>query len=96
MINRYHACIYEKEIIKEQNRLSELMKSYQSQIDLIDFKNFIPYKNPVGDEELFKNLYFKYENEKVPSIADQKARECFKTTIELSLDENISHTSNMC
>lgn len=27
---------------------------------------------------------------------DQRARESFKTTIELQLDENISHTSNMC
>lgn len=27
---------------------------------------------------------------------DKKARESFKTTIEVSLDENISHTSNMC
>jgi hypothetical protein len=61
-----------------------------------DFSNFTLFKQPIDDEELVKNLYFKYEHEKIPSIMDKKARESFKTTIEVSLDENVSHTSNMC
>ena len=43
-----------------------------------------------------KNLYYRYEIEKIQTLVDQKARESFKTAIELQLDENISHTSNMC
>jgi hypothetical protein len=61
-----------------------------------DFTKFTPFKQPVDDEEIVKNLYFKYEYDKIPSIMDKKARESFKTTIEVSLDENVSHTSNMC
>ena len=61
-----------------------------------DFSKFTPFKQPIDDEELVKNLYFKYEHEKISSIMDKKARESFKTTIEVSLDENVSHTSNMC
>jgi hypothetical protein len=96
MINRYHACIYEREIVKDLDKLKELLKTHQSLIDATDFSKFTPFKHPEDDEENVKNLYFKYEYEKIPSIMDKKARESFKTTIEVSLDENISHTSNMC
>jgi len=65
-------------------------------VSATDFSKFTPFKQPIDDEELVKNLYFKYEHEKISSIMDKKARESFKTTIEVSLDENVSHTSNMC
>jgi hypothetical protein len=65
-------------------------------VSATDFTKFTPFKQPVDDEEIVKNLYFKYEYDKIPSIMDKKARESFKTTIEVSLDENVSHTSNMC
>jgi hypothetical protein len=65
-------------------------------VNATDFTKFTPFKQPVDDEEIVKNLYFKYEYDKIPSIMDKKARESFKTTIEVSLDENVSHTSNMC
>jgi hypothetical protein len=65
-------------------------------VSATDFTKFTPFKQPVDDEEIVKNLYFKYEHDKIPSIMDKKARESFKTTIEVSLDENVSHTSNMC
>ena len=96
MINRYHACIYEREIVKDLEKLKELLITYQPAIDATDFSKFTTLKHPETDEDKAKNLYFKYEYEKIPSIMEKKARESFKTTIEVSLDENISHTSNMC
>ena len=96
MINRYHACIYEREIQKDLDKLQNLLTKYKEEVSSTDFSKFTPFKQPIDDEELVKNLYFKYEHEKIPSIMDKKARESFKTTIEVSLDENVSHTSNMC
>jgi hypothetical protein len=55
-------------------------------VSATDFSKFTPFKQPIDDEELVKNLYFKYEHEKIPSIMDKKARESFKITIEVSLD----------
>lgn len=96
MINRYHACKYQKDIMKEKEKLEKLLLQYPQVIESTDFSKFTPIKAPLDEEDELKNLYFRYQYEKIPSFTDQKARESFKTTIELQLDENISHTSNMC
>ena len=62
----------------------------------MDFTAFTLIKDPLDEIDELKNLYYRYRIEKIPSLTDTKARESFKTAIELQLDENISHTSNMC
>jgi len=96
LINRYHACIYERIIFKEQERLKELMLVHKDVVEKTDYSKFTPFKTPLDEEEEAKNLYFKYHMDKVDSLANDRARESFKSTIELALDENISHTSNLC
>lgn len=96
MINRYHASKYEKDILKEIARMNDLLKLYPDFISQLDYTNFTLIKEPVDEKDELTNLYFKYEIDKIPSLTDKKARESFKTAIELQLDENISHTSNMC
>jgi hypothetical protein len=96
LINRYHACIYERIIFKEQERLKELMSVHKDVVEKTDYSKFVPFKTPLDEEEEAKNLYFKYHMDKVDSLANARARESFKSTIELALDENISHTSNLC
>jgi len=61
-----------------------------------EFSSYKLMKETWSKEDELKNLYFKHEYEKVSSLADQRARESFKTAIELHLEENISHTSNIC
>ena len=65
-------------------------------MDTLDFSKYQPVKEPLTEEEEFKNLYYKYEYEKIDTLQDVRAKENGKTVIELSLDENISHTSNLC
>jgi hypothetical protein len=72
------------------------MSAHKEALESTDFTKFTPFKTPIDEEEKAKNLYYKYHVDKVQSLSDERARESFKSTIELALDENISHTSNLC
>ena len=96
LINRYHAFKYQKDILNEMSTLKGLLERYPNVVSETDFTKFTPIKEPQDKEDELKNLYYRYEIEKIQTLVDQKARESFKTAIELQLDENISHTSNMC
>lgn len=52
--------------------------------------------DPQDELDEAKNLYYKFRIDVVQSLNDNKARISNKTVIELQLDENLSHTSNMC
>lgn len=95
-INRYHACKYKRDIHKELRKLAELTKNHPTVIADTDWTTYTHMKSPLDEVDELKNLHFKYEVDKITSFTDPKAKESYKTTIELSLDENISHTSNIC
>ena len=62
----------------------------------INFEEFKYIENPQTNEDEAKNLYYKYQHEKVKSITELRARENSKTGIDLILDDNITHTYTMC
>ena len=83
LVNRFHAVKYEKDILKEISRMKELINAHKNVIGETDFSKFTLIKEPLDEEDELKNLYFRYEIEKIPSLTDSKARESFKTAIEL-------------
>ena len=96
LINRFHAAIYERELIKEHDRFKLLLGKYSQELQAFDYTNFSQINEPIEEMDDAKNLYFKFRVEAVTSLNDKRARVSNKTVIELQLDENLSHTSNMC
>ncbi|CDW84627.1 ubiquitin hect domain family protein [Stylonychia lemnae] len=96
LVNRFHASKYGRDLHRQVARLKELTPKYQHIIDSYNFKTFQPLPECNTEEEVFKSLYYNYEYLKLDSVVSQEARKNQKTIIELQLDENISHTSNLC
>jgi len=96
LVNRFHASKYGRDLHNDRKRLDELMPKYQYIIDTFDFKNFSSSMELNSEEEIFKTLYYNYEYLKIDSVTCDESRKNQKTIIELQLDENLSHTSNLC
>lgn len=65
MINRYHAFKYERDINKQVKRLNELKDKYEITLKNTDFKSYKPVLEPLSEEDEVRNLYHKFEYEKV-------------------------------
>lgn len=96
LVNRYHASKYKRDLLQQKKFVEEKTSQYQHIIDTTDWESFSTISSPPDEETLFKNYYHVYIYKKITSICDPETKKSGKTVVELDLDENLSHTSNIC
>ena len=83
-INRFHSSIYEKDMQKQFSRYQVLSEQFGESISTLpEYNEYLKLKGTYSDKV-------------VSSLSDEEARVSHKTVIELTLEENVSHTSNLC
>ena len=82
--------------MKQKKLVEDKSIMYQHIIENTDWENYKAIPTPSDEESTFKNYYHVYQYKKVSSFCDPETKKNGKTIVELDLDENLSHTSNVC
>ena len=68
LINRFHAAIYERDLLKEAKRFALLEAKYKDDLEKFEFKGYVVLNDPQEEIDEARNLYYKFKVDVVNSL----------------------------